>query len=540
MTGGRVRSGRLGELSVGRSGEALRWAALLAVSWLILRPSLLITISLDDFLNPFYLFDRYGPSPFGMVSDMSRDLTRNGHFNYIGQNVGATIFVFWTYLISWGVRYSLIYATTKFIVFVLTGLVVARLLRTLAALAGREVSVWRSRALVCLVLFSSLQLHVAWGLDPVGSFPLFGYLAAAVGLFALDLSVHACQSRDTRSAVVAAVGLCVAVQYYELNVVMIAALMPVVLVLLRAPTSEPPAADSPVATRRRLLVRVAAIVAPCLVMVAVLRTVAAAANRGYTGTDVALGDGTFKVLVRALAGSLPGSAWSVARDWLGQPVGLFSTTVVSFVVVAAVVLGWRNAVVVDASAPRRTSRRTARRHQLLGPGRWWNLALLASCPVIIWVGATVVQASTAKVGAETLRVGYVYTYYAYGSIGVVLVGLLVVLVTLGRVHAADAQWLAALQRARPVLVAVALAFVFVQTAINDNVQRVFDQRLAANSAVLVAYSEEAPAAVRCATLEAWNALPYWLPYYRFDFIDGINASYQHFHGEPFCASLSAG
>ena len=89
-------------------------------------------------------------------------------------------------------------------------------------------------------------------------------------------------------------------------------------------------------------------------------------------------------------------------------------------------------------------------------------------------------------------------------------------------------------------VAVALAFVFVQSAINDNVQRVFDQRLAANSAVLVAYSEEASADVRCASLNAWNALPYWLPYYRRDFIQGINQSYLYFHGEPFCESVSAG
>jgi hypothetical protein len=67
-----------------------------------------------------------------------------------------------------GVRYSLLYALTKFVVFMVTAVVAARLLRTLTALGGRRIGVWRSRLLVVLVLFSTLQLHVAWSLDPVG------------------------------------------------------------------------------------------------------------------------------------------------------------------------------------------------------------------------------------------------------------------------------------------------------------------------------------------------------------------------------------
>ena len=97
----------------------LRWAGFLAVSWVLLRPVLLITISGDDFLNPFYVFDDYGPSPFGMFRTVSRDLTRAGHFNHVGQNFGAVVYVVWAYLIGWGARYSLIYAATKFVVLVI-------------------------------------------------------------------------------------------------------------------------------------------------------------------------------------------------------------------------------------------------------------------------------------------------------------------------------------------------------------------------------------------------------------------------------------
>jgi hypothetical protein len=511
-----------------RVAEALRWAGLLLVSWVILRPALIVTISLDDFINPFSLLERYGPSPFEMVPEISRDLTRNGHFNYIGQNVGSAIYVMWAYMISWGVRYSLIYATTKFVVFMVTALVVARLLRTLAALVGRSIPVWNSRALVCVVLFSTLQLHVAWGLDPVGSFPLFGYLPAAVGLLALDYAIRAAQADDRRSLVIAAVWMCLAVQHYELNIVVVAALLPIAIVVWRSRAGSQPSIG-----RRAYIIRLATIVGPCLLMVAVLSRIAAAANRGYTGTDVTLGDDTAPVFLRALAGSLPASAWLVARDWLAQPVALFSTTVVAFVIVAAVVLAWRHLVEVDAVGKRQ---RRSRPVQPPAP-TWFNLVAIIACPATVWFGATAVQAVTSKVRAETPRVGYVYTYYAYGSIGVVLIGLLVVLVGFGR---ATPRSLRLLAGARPLLVALALGFVLVQSAINDNVQRTFDQRLAVNNAVLVAFSDEAPEAVRCAALQAWSDLPFWQAYYRSDFIEGLNVSYQHLNGEPFCSTITTG
>jgi hypothetical protein len=507
----------------------MRWAAFLVVSWLLLRPSLLVTISLDDFINPFYVFDRYGPSPFGMVSDMTRDVTRNGHFNYVGQNLGAIVFVVWTHLLSWGVRYSLIYATTKFVVFIVAALVVARLLRTLSALAGRQLSVWHSRAVVAVVLFSTLQLHVAWSLDPVGSFPLFGYLAAAIGLAALDYAVQAMQRSDRRSVVIAAIALCLAVQYYELNVVMIGALAPLAWLIHRRRVGEP---------LRVAVARLAFIVGPCIAMSMVLRTIAARSNRGYTGTDVALGDGTIRVLLRALAGSLPGSSWPVARDWLAQPLDVFATTLVTVIVVALALIGWRRFVKIDAGDAQTVVDDPRSSERLPARSRWSTLALLVAAPLAVWVGATLVQVSTAKVRAETLRVGYVYTYYAYGSIAVVLILVLIAGEVIERMRSSNQpRSRRLLSRSRPAVMVLALLFVGVQATINDNVQRVFDERLAANSAVLVAYSERPPESERCELLAEWNALPYWLAYYRRDFISGLDAAYQHFHDEPFCAAI---
>jgi hypothetical protein len=90
----------------------------------------------------------------------------------------------------------------------------------------------------------------------------------AVGLWALDLSCRALPRRDVRSLVIAAVALCVAILYYEINVAVAAAFVPIVVIEMRR---------SPV---RDVLVRAASIVAPAAAMTLVLQAIAAAANRG--------------------------------------------------------------------------------------------------------------------------------------------------------------------------------------------------------------------------------------------------------------------
>jgi len=490
-----------------RTAEALRWALFLAAAWLVLWPALTITISGDDLLNPFYVFADYGPSPLGMWRSVSRDLTRQGHFNHLGQNLGAIVFVGWAYLIGWGVRFSLLYAVTKFVVIVLAALAGARLLRTLAATAGRDVPVWRSRVVVALALLTTLQIHVAWSADPVASFPLSGYLAAAVGLWALDLGARALADRaDGRSAVVAAAALCVAILYYEINVAVAVALAPIVVLRLRSARAA--------GGLRAALRRAAIVLGPPALLTVVLQGLAARASSGYTGTEVVVGgDGTPTVLARTVAGSLPASAWPVARDWLGEPVDV-SPRAVAVAAVAAVVL-----VALLVLAPAATPSPAPDRTRTL---------VAASVPLLVWLVATGIQAATAKVRTETVRVGYVYNYYAYGSIGVVLVALLL------------APLLPAVLRARGVrvaLVAPAVAVVLAQAAVNGSVQRAFDDRLRASDAVVVAFSERAPEPERCAALEEWAALPFWQPYYRTDFVEDVNRTYRHFHGEAFCSTL---
>ncbi len=509
----------------------LRWMVFLGASWLVLRPALLVTISLDDFINPFFVFVDHGPSLWKALATTSRDVPRYGHFNYIGQDFASLVFIAWAYLIGWGVRYSLIYAATKFVVFIVAALVAARLLRTLSGLGGRTVGVWTSRMLVAGGLFLTVQLHVAWSLDPVGSFPLFGYLAAAIGLGALDLSIGAVWTGSRRAPIVAAGALCLAILYYEINVAMVFALAPVMLLRWRRAGAGSGAGsgsgagvgasggagsgDGVSADRRALLRRSAVVTVPPLVMTMVLYLVASASSRGYTGTDVAVSASTTRVVARSVLGSLPASAWSVARDWLGQPFTLSALTVLAFFVVAALILTW-------------TAR--DRSGELAGVADQQATVLLAFTPLIVWLATTLVQATTAKVRVDTVRIGYVYNYYAYGSIGIVLLAVLLAPVLPGQ-----RMW----RRARHVLIAGALTGALVQLAVNDTVQRVFDERLVANRDLLVAFSDQHSEVSRCAALQAWSALPFWDDYYREVFVRTLGETYRYFHGEPFCSTAES-
>ncbi|MEO6157495.1 MAG: hypothetical protein ABIQ39_07670, partial [Ilumatobacteraceae bacterium] len=483
-------------MSTTRWGSAGRWFGFLVLSWIVLRPALLITISLDDFVNPFFVYDKYGSNPWHLAANTTRDLFRNGHFNVVGEVFGAFVYASWNYLITWGVRYSLIYATTKFVVLIFCALVAARLLRTLASLCGREVTVWRARVLVALCLFTTLQIHVPWSLDPVGSFPLFGYLPAALGMLALDLAIAAMRRSDRRSAALAGAALCGAILYYEINVAVVVALVPVV-VLLCWRRHHAGVGIGPT------VLRGASIVGAPAVMTVALMALAARTNIGYTGTDVSIGGLGPRLVARTIFGSLPGAAWGAARQWLGSSFELTAVTAISAVAVGAAVLlvGYTNTS--DAESPE-----ADRSHPTVG---WRGALVVASVPVIIWLAATMIQTVTTKVGDDTARLGYVYNYYAYGSVGVVLTALVLAPVVPRR---------DVLKLARPALLLAALAFVVAQMAVNDTVTREFDRRLAVNSALLVAYSEHHAEPQRCAALRAWVATPFFLPGYRALMVDG--------------------
>ena len=367
----------------------------------------------------------------------------NGHFNIIGQVVGGWIFVAWNYLITWGVRFSLIYATTKYVVIVGAVLAAARLLRTLSSLIGWTTTPWRARVVVAAVVLPALQIHVAWSADPVASFPLFGYLPAMLGMLALDVAIRALRRDDRRSAVLAVVAFCVAILWYELNVAVVVAAgsgRPAA----GAPGGHPMAPGrSPVHGHRRTT--------DGDVARAHRRRPAhqpglhrhRRRGRRHLGRRARPDDRRFAAGVGLERG--PRLA--------GRPVRAVADAAWSRLSSSA----WPCAG--PCGVPRRPAPRAP----------WWQVALVAAVPAIIWLVATLIQAVTTKIDVATDQLGFVYTYYAYGSIGVVLVAIIVV-----RAIPASPWW----RRARPVLLAAALVFVVVQVTVNDSVQRAFDQRLA--------------------------------------------------------------
>jgi hypothetical protein len=480
-----------------------QWVVWVAMSWLLLRPALLITVSLDDFINPFFIYDRYGPSLSGPVFSMMADVPRTGHFNYLGMAVGGATYWLWAHLIAMGVRYSLIFAITKFVVFLATALITARLVRRiLDAVLGISVSVWTTRFVVAGVLFTSLQIHVPWSLDPVGSFPLSGYAAVAVGLLAVDRVLEALLRPTRANVAIGALMVVLSILYYEINVAVIAASVPLLVIVPRATAAD----------RRQACRLILQLFAPAIVITVVLQQHAARINQGYTGTELSRDLGGIRTFVVAMLGSVPGAAWITARDWLGQPVSIFLTACLALgaLLLLATTIGSRDHLW-------RRSERTA-----ILP----TVAALA-CPLLLWTAATAVQAATVKVSAEAIRVGHVYNYYAYGSVGVAMI------VVMATVPLASTRWFI---RARPIVLSAALLFATVQLTLNDTLAREYNRRFDPSAAVLVAFSEQWDEASRCQALRRWDELPYWQPYYRDALRNGMNALYLDTHDELFCAA----
>jgi hypothetical protein len=233
----------------------------------------------------------------------------------------------------------------------------------------------------------------------------------------------------------------------------------------------------------------------------------------YTGTAVAVGGGQVRSITYGLISTLPGSAWRVAKDFLGTPVAL-RTTPIAILIMLTIVL---------ATLARRypASRWTKPLRSKL------ELTLLIASPAAFLVGATVIQTSTQKVQDEAPRIGYVYNYYAIGATAVAVL-LVVILV------AVPAHWWTDL--VRTIAMTGAVAFVSVQFLLNWNVTMRFNELTYPSRQLLVTFSEHPPEIIRCSALQGWT-LGLWPDAYEDAMLAGLQDAYQYFHGEPFCAGF---
>lgn len=480
-----------------------RWVLFVVAACVVLRPALTISISYDDLINPLRLRYELGANPVHIVVQTIRDLSANGHFNYVGQSIGALIYVGWERLMAAGVRYTTIYALTKLVVFVAAVTVSAKLLRTLLALVGRTWSPWRARTVLGVLLAATVQLHVPWSFDPVGGFPLWGYLSVVVGFGALIVAVPILVGDSTRTPWWGALAFCLAILYYEINVAMVVALVPIGVLGLRR-LSEP-------ADRRALIRRVVTLMGPPTVMTVILMLWARHANQGYEGTQTGLGSGGLGNLVHTVGSSLPAVSWTMARDWLGVPVQLTVWASVGAVIVGAAMLAL-------AARPRQQEPRVLPAEALL----------LAVSMLVVWLVTSAVQGATPKVNEQSSGFGQVYMYYAFGSLALPMAGVLALQAWRG------APWW---RWGRNLALSAAIVFAFVQLTINDNAQRRFDERYPGIDQLLNAYADNPPEDVRCAALFAFRATPWAHLFPAMPVIVGLLHASRY--GSPFCSTPGA-
>lgn len=492
--------------------KAIEWALFLGGCVLLLRPVLHTAIVADDFVNPFSQFADVGLGFRGLVSRSLSHTQAAGHFNLLGQVFGALVNEIWIYLMGrFGIRYSTIYAVTKYLVFVTAVLSLTRLIATGLAALGRRVAKSKVRAISAVALFGLLQLHVGWSNDPVGSYPLSGYLAAALGFLALSETLRMSVEPSLRRVAWVASVTIVAILYYELNIAVLAGQLPLLVWSVL----------SQVNGRRWPALRHAALASAIpIIAVALVRFVLLPPSDIYSGTQVAVGKRAINVFVINLVSSLPGAAWALTGDYLsGLNLHWLAVLTVAGGLAAtglASAIGRAEALRFSGKPSLVPAHRPERRHA--------GVAIALVTAILgYWWAATLIQAVTVKVQDETPRIGYVYNYYAVGSMAIAC--LLALSFTTSR--------RAVRRLAAPAVIVV----IMWQANLNYNITYQHNRSVEPNRRLLVAATEDAPMEFRCRAIRDWTAGG-WPDYYEIEMTRGLQAMHQHFYGRPFCAGFS--
>lgn len=484
------------------------WAEFLAAVAFLLRPILITNIAADDLLNPFSQIYHAGTALDPILRHTVHDVGATGHFNYIGQAVGNIVVLIYTYLIgNFSLRYSMVYGFSRYLSFVITFLVAARAIRDIGALIGLEFAVWRTRFLVLLLFAATLQIHVPWSNDPVASYPLAGYVTAAIGIAFISLYVRVFHTHRVTDAAWAGLVGVLAVQYYEFNTFAVLAVAPLIAVSLWQVRNS--RADF---TRRLLTAAICVVPAAITTLYFYFRNKAASAD--YTGTAMSLSGPFFRTFGNGMVGALPASSWRIANDWLPNPIRPTTQSMSSVLCGLAILL-----------IAMKFSRRNPTRDGQTPAG---GLLLVVSPFIIYWLGATFTQAATLKVQQEAVRLGQVYNYYAVGSTCFVVVSIIAV--TWLRPHFTRARLQAHASKA--LIVTVSLLAV-AQFVVNWNVMIQFNGATSGSSRLMIAFAEAPPMEKRCAALDTWKTMG-WPEYYWLDMELGLNAAYRIYRNEEFC------
>jgi hypothetical protein len=482
------------------------WICYVLAASLLLRPILITTVFSDDLLNPFSQIYHAGTSIDAIMRRTWSFIPVTGHFNYVGQTIGSVVVMIWTYLMgNFGIRFSAVYATTKFLVYLFCFVVSAAAIRSALSFIGIRTSAWSARIWVLIAITFTLQIHIPWSNDPVSSYPLSGFLTTAIGILFIVFvfSLHDSTSL-IRAFAVGVVGV-FAVLYYEYNSFAIFSTAPIILYSFWGSLKN----------KKVLIHRVKMSflsVGPAAFTTVYFYLSNRAASANYNGTALSFKAPFAGTFVNGVAGTFPATSWKIAHEWLTASLARPAQSWLPYFLGIAV---------LGSLYPLRNNWDS---QQLVHKVKWQRVLIGCIPFVIYWLGAIFTQASTEKVQLETTRLGQVYNFYAVGVTCLAII--LIILLSL-------VNWKKTPVFVRSGLFATVLFFGAYQHVINWNVMIQFNGATSGSRNLLVAYAEKPSMESRCAALNSWKTMG-WPEYYWLDMELGLNASYEIFHGELFC------
>jgi hypothetical protein len=480
-----------------------KWITFSLLLWVALYPILITSIVADDLILPFNQFLMAGPR-FEDIFRLGVSGASAGHFNYVGQVFGVFIGWLWIQLPGqFGLRFSLVYALTKFFVFFAVIIASSTLLRELVRNAGGTMSHWQSRIYVGLLFAGTLQIHLVWSNDPVASYPMSGYASVALAMWSFIAALRTFQKPSYLRYLGTSVLILISILYYEMNVAVLPAILVYGLLNIDYQNKK---LKGQLKFRFVQVVLVLALPAAATIFLQ-LRSAPQAA---YSGVSVDIHGPVIGPFLRSAASSLPASSWHLAYQWMTSNFPFYSSAILSLTVLGtAGSIWWR----LDSKA-----RKDSPSMQFLPT----SLAVLATAS--FWFGATTIQALTGKVQTEATQIGHVYNFYASGSTSVVIILVLIGKFMSGRTFP---------RKALIALMPAIIVFGAYQYNLNTAIQKRHYSFTPQNRNLLVAFTEDHSLVDRCKALDEWQAIG-WPDYYRTSMSAGIERAYFYFKGELFC------
>ena len=487
--------------------NSIRTALYLLASFLVLYPVLSTPLIADDFLNPFSQTADGGSGLGNAVRYGWRGSTEGASFRIFGTTIGGVFNWLWlTLSAEFDVNMTVIYAITKFFIFVGSAAAVASVWYVASRAYGQRTAYWDAMVLTSLALFGSLQIHAIWSNDPVASYPLAGYAPTALGFSVLTLAIVAAKRVSWWWYCCGAIMSMLAVGYYEIN---IGAVLGAAIILVAGIWTG----RGDRRNTRRAVVGGALFVALPAALVLFGRSVTIGNSASYGGTEVTL-DKAARTFERGVLSSIPGAAWRLSERSGGGQVGLLPVAFALAALIALLIRFWLG---------------RAQREAFIRPSTNKRLGLAAATVAVMTYAlfAVALQAITSKVQNEMLGAGYVYTFYAMTSSAVAL-GVAVA------VNAVVAE--KRFRSWRSVVLLLAAAFMLTQFTVNWRLTTSMNESYVRNRTLIASFDRDADMPTRCRSLQQWTGIP-WPGYYEKGMTDGLQAAYQYYFGEPFCAGF---